>query len=171
MYVHLYRHFVNRDFKTGRWRATLNQFDNPPLRVGMRFDVALGRRKRRMSSQELHVPQRPADGADLPGGAQGLEALRSYRTKWDEKARAFKKTPDHNWASHGADPWRYLSLSWRSPMREPEPRDRLCSPRRCELRLRPAADLERIVSKRAGTRGLWRMRLVGSGAAFLRLAQ
>ena len=28
--------------------------------------------------------------------AQGLEALRSYRTEWDEKARAFKKTPEHN---------------------------------------------------------------------------
>jgi hypothetical protein len=53
--------------------------------------------------------------------AQGLEALRSYRTEWDEKARAFKKTPEHNWASHGADAWRYLSLSWRAPMREPEP--------------------------------------------------
>jgi hypothetical protein len=26
MYVHLYGHFVNRDFKTGRWRAMLNQF-------------------------------------------------------------------------------------------------------------------------------------------------
>ena len=30
--------------------------------------------------------------------AQGLEARRSYRTEWDEKARAFKKTPEHNWA-------------------------------------------------------------------------
>ena len=52
--------------------------------------------------------------------AQGLECLRSYRTEWDEKARAFKKTPDHNWASHGADGWRILSLAWRAPMREPE---------------------------------------------------
>jgi phage terminase large subunit len=51
----------------------------------------------------------------------GLEALRSYRTEWDEKDRAFKKTPEHNWASHGADAWRYLSLSWRAPMREPGP--------------------------------------------------
>ena len=38
--------------------------------------------------------------------AQGLESLRSYRTEWDEKVRAFKKTPEHNWASHGADGWR-----------------------------------------------------------------
>jgi phage terminase large subunit len=50
--------------------------------------------------------------------AQGLEALRSYRTEWDEKARAFKRTPEHHWAAHGADAWRYLSLSWRAP--EPE---------------------------------------------------
>ena len=35
--------------------------------------------------------------------------------------RAFEKTPDHNWASHGADAWRYRSLAWRAPMREPEP--------------------------------------------------
>ncbi len=53
--------------------------------------------------------------------AQGVECLRSYRTEWDEKARAFKLTPAHNWASHGADGWRYLSISWRAPMREPEP--------------------------------------------------
>ena len=57
---------------------------------------------------------------DASACAQGLECLRSYRTEWDEKARAFKKTPEHNWASHGADAWRYLSLSWRAPMREPE---------------------------------------------------
>jgi phage terminase large subunit len=37
---------------------------------------------------------------------QGLECLRSYRTEWDEKKRAFKITPEHNWASHGADAWR-----------------------------------------------------------------
>jgi hypothetical protein len=52
--------------------------------------------------------------------AQGVECLRSYRTEWDEKARAFKLTPAHNWALHGSDAWRYLSLSWRAPMREPE---------------------------------------------------
>jgi phage terminase large subunit len=52
--------------------------------------------------------------------AQGLECVRSYRAEWDEKARAFKKTPEHNWASYGSDAWRYLSLAWRAPMREPE---------------------------------------------------
>jgi hypothetical protein len=56
---------------------------------------------------------------------QGFECLRSYRTEWDEKARAFKKTPDHNWASHGADGWRCLSLAWRAPMREAEKEEKV----------------------------------------------
>ena len=52
--------------------------------------------------------------------AQGLEALRAYRTEWDEKARAFKLTPAHNWASHGAGSLRrYLSSGWRAPLRAP----------------------------------------------------
>ena len=37
--------------------------------------------------------------------SQGLESLRAYRVEWDERARAFKKKPEHNWASHGADAW------------------------------------------------------------------
>src|ERR1700722_10036200 len=57
--------------------------------------------------------------------AQGLEALRSYRTEWDEKARAFKKTPEPNWASHRADGWRSLSLSWPAPMKEPEKEEKV----------------------------------------------
>ena len=42
-----------------------------------------------------------------------LEALRQYRTEYDEKARAFKTTPKHDWTSHTADAWRYLAMAWR----------------------------------------------------------
>jgi hypothetical protein len=30
--------------------------------------------------------------------------------------RTFKKTPLHDWASHGADAFRYLAMSWRESM-------------------------------------------------------
>jgi hypothetical protein len=30
--------------------------------------------------------------------------------------RVFKKTPLHDWASHGADAFRYLAMAWREPM-------------------------------------------------------
>jgi phage terminase large subunit len=47
--------------------------------------------------------------------AKGLDALRDYKAEWDREARVFKKTPAHNWASHSADAWRYLSLCWKLP--------------------------------------------------------
>jgi len=55
--------------------------------------------------------------------ALGLECLREYKTEWDERERVFKKTPDHNWASHGADAFRYLSLSWRAPAKPEKPKE------------------------------------------------
>jgi hypothetical protein len=30
-------------------------------------------------------------------------------------SRTFKRTPKHDWASHAADAFRYLSLAWREP--------------------------------------------------------
>lgn len=51
--------------------------------------------------------------------AEGLDCLREYKAEWDPDARVFKKTPAHNWASHGADAWRYLSLSWKQPRPDP----------------------------------------------------
>jgi hypothetical protein len=56
--------------------------------------------------------------------ALGLECLREYKTEWDEKARVFRKTPAHNWASHGADAWRTLANAWRfadKPVEKPNP--------------------------------------------------
>jgi phage terminase large subunit len=60
--------------------------------------------------------------------AKGLECLRAYAAEWDENARTFKKSPAHNWASHGADAFRYLALSWREPItqdREPSINDKI----------------------------------------------
>jgi phage terminase large subunit len=40
----------------------------------------------------------------------GIEALRAYRRKWDEKKKILSNEPIHDWSSHGSDAWRYLSL-------------------------------------------------------------
>ena len=45
--------------------------------------------------------------------AQGLDALREYRAEFDEKNKVLKNRPLHNWASHGADAFRYLALGLR----------------------------------------------------------
>jgi len=43
----------------------------------------------------------------------GLEALRQYRSEFDEKTKAYRDTPKHDWTSHTADAFRYLAMAWR----------------------------------------------------------
>jgi phage terminase large subunit len=43
----------------------------------------------------------------------GLEALRQYRSEFDEKAKVFKNQPKHDWTSHAADSFRYMCVTWR----------------------------------------------------------
>lgn len=45
----------------------------------------------------------------------GIEALRYYHREWDEEMKKFVDAPAHDWSSHGADAFRYLSLSWKYP--------------------------------------------------------
>jgi hypothetical protein len=52
--------------------------------------------------------------------AVGLEALRQYRSDYDEKKRAFADRPRHDWTSHAADGFRYLAMGWREAAK-PEP--------------------------------------------------
>jgi phage terminase large subunit len=46
---------------------------------------------------------------------QGIEALRGYRRKKDEKTGAYHKTPDHTWESNGADSFRYAAVGLMPP--------------------------------------------------------
>lgn len=39
-----------------------------------------------------------------------LRAMKNYCREWDEKRGAYKDIPYHNWASHGADEFRYASI-------------------------------------------------------------
>ena len=41
---------------------------------------------------------------------RGIDALRNYEREWDDKTKAFRMKPHHNWASHGADAFRYLAM-------------------------------------------------------------
>lgn len=43
--------------------------------------------------------------------ARGIEALKLYRSEFDEKLQALKPRPVHDWTSHGADAMRYLAMT------------------------------------------------------------
>jgi hypothetical protein len=46
-----------------------------------------------------------------------LDALQHYRREFNARLQEFRATPVHDFASHGADAWRYLAL-WAKPVRE-----------------------------------------------------
>jgi phage terminase large subunit len=43
--------------------------------------------------------------------ARGLECLQNYRRERNDKLGEYRATPVHDWASHGADAFRYLAVS------------------------------------------------------------
>lgn len=45
--------------------------------------------------------------------AHGIEALRQYRKEWDDRLKAFKQRPLHDWSSHAADAFRYGAVMIR----------------------------------------------------------
>jgi phage terminase large subunit len=43
--------------------------------------------------------------------ARGIDALKLYRSEYDDKLQALKARPVHDWASHAADAFRYLAMT------------------------------------------------------------
>ena len=44
---------------------------------------------------------------------EGIECLRQYQREYDEDKKVFRDRPRHDWTSHSADAFRYLSIAWR----------------------------------------------------------
>lgn len=42
--------------------------------------------------------------------SEAIESLRQYQRKWDDTRKMFSDRPDHDWTSHYADGFRYLSI-------------------------------------------------------------
>lgn len=53
----------------------------------------------------------------------GLEALSHYRRDYNQRLNEFKATPVHDWASHGADAFRYLALALHPVKEKPKTTD------------------------------------------------
>ena len=50
---------------------------------------------------------------DRSSCADGIEALRQYRTEFDDKTNAYRQRPRHDWTSHTADALRYAAMAYR----------------------------------------------------------
>jgi hypothetical protein len=94
-----------RELSTGRTRVeTLQQLSRKP-RLVPNHKIEDGINAARVSF--------PTIWFDAVRCRQGIEALRQYRTEFDEKAKVFKSAPKHDWTSHSADAFRYASMAWK----------------------------------------------------------
>ena len=93
------------NFETGRTRieTMLGEGHRPVL-------VSDHRVEDRINAAKLTIGRSRFNGRSC---GPGLEALRQYRQDWDDKARVFKNTPRHDWASHPADAFGYLAMAWK----------------------------------------------------------
>jgi len=53
----------------------------------------------------------------------GIAALEQYRREWDDDRKMFRENEVHDWTSHAADAFRYLSVAWRAaPQAQEKPK-------------------------------------------------
>jgi len=69
-----------------------------------------------INAARLLLPRCRFDAAKC---ARGLEALRHYRSEWDERRQTFRERPLHDWSSHAADAFRYLAMGLREEVAMP----------------------------------------------------
>lgn len=103
-----------RELGTGRSRVeTLGELGRKNLRLVPDHKLMDGINAARMTL--------PVCWFDATRCGDGIEALRQYRRDYDQKTRAFKTTPLHDWTSHAADAFRYAAMSWKEPQATPDP--------------------------------------------------
>jgi phage terminase large subunit len=85
-------------------RSTVEQFLDAgfPCKVVPKLAVQHG-----IDAARLILPQCRINKATC---YTGIEALRGYRRQFNEKTQQYSNTPLHDWASNGADSFRYMSL-------------------------------------------------------------
>jgi hypothetical protein len=96
----------SRDLVTGKERSVAaRELGLKPLTVHKRREVADG----------IDAVRRllPMCWFDAEKCADGLDALRNYQKKYDEKNMTYTDTPKHDWASHGADSFRLMAMAIR----------------------------------------------------------
>ena len=117
---HIYPHDAgHKDLSTGRERVVLLQQLGLPGRVLPASSVEDGIQAARRLIGRCFF--------DAKKCKQGIDALSAYRREYDEDRKVFKTRPLHDWASHGADAFRYLAMGLpdRLNLRQPlEERDR-----------------------------------------------
>lgn len=91
-----------RELGSGRSRLEI------AAELGIRFEVVKNLKlEDGINAVRMFLPRCWFDEAKC---RQGLECLQNYRWDFNQRLDDFKAVPVHDWASHGADAFRYLAL-------------------------------------------------------------
>jgi phage terminase large subunit len=99
------RHIAPHDIKVRELGAFGKSRLESALELGISFDIAP-----KLSIEDGIESVRkalPKCYFDKEKTHKGVEALKAYQKKWDDKNQCFKNRPIHNFASHPADAFRY----------------------------------------------------------------
>jgi hypothetical protein len=96
-----------KEFASGRSRLEAAQSLGITFRVAPNVPLEDGIHAARMLFPKCYF--------DADKCKAGLEALQHYRRDYNSRLNEFKDVPVHDWASHGADAWRYLAVRQKAP--------------------------------------------------------
>ena len=102
--VHVLPHDATvRELQTGKTRLEALQNMNMPCLIAPRIKILDGIDASRKLLNKVWFDKNNCDA--------GINALKNYRTEWDEKNRIYKTNPRHDWASHPADSFRTYAVA------------------------------------------------------------
>jgi len=102
-------HFAPHDIKNGNM-ATGVTLQETAAEFGIIFDD-LPRERDVTNGIERVRKLLPRCWFDMERCKAGVDALENYKKKYNDKMEVFSAKPEHNWASHPSDAFRYLSAA------------------------------------------------------------
>ena len=112
-----------KTLQTGR--STVEQFLNPeqidPKFKGISFPVDITpslKKQHGIDAARLILPKCYINQTTC---SEGIEALRAYRRKYNDITKSLSNEPLHDWASDGADAFRYMALVTKDKSFSPAP--------------------------------------------------
>jgi hypothetical protein len=121
-------HFVPHDARAHEWSYGNTRIGSLLLETSKR---RLGKNvrmvARHMVDDGIQAVRKLLPLCDFDAGpcAEGIKSLRNYRKEWDGERGVWKDRPRHDAASHSADAFRALAMSWRDVQVEAKPEYRL----------------------------------------------
>jgi phage terminase large subunit len=108
------RHILPHDVQArelGIGKTRLEHLEGLGLRSGMhgRIDIAPRQQDEEgISAARMLLPKCWFDAVKC---RKGIEALKLFRTEWDQDKRVFRRKALHDWTSHAADAFAYLAMT------------------------------------------------------------